>query len=138
LTTLLTEKDKGKINRYQDFAVNAAKASSNAEVRAMAAERDAEDCYMAEYISQHIGEVYDGVISGVTPRGIFVELANTVEGFVPMDSFKDAHYQFDGMMTQIDRNSGKKLTIGQPIRIQVVAADVASGRIDFIPAEHSE
>ena len=135
LTAMLTEKDKGKMNRYQDFSVRAAKASSNAEVRAMTAERDAEDCYMAEYISQHLGEVYDGVISGVTQRGIFVELPNTVEGFVPIDSFENARYQFDGMMTQMDRNTGKKLTIGQPIRIQVAAADVASGRIDFVPAE---
>ncbi|MFU0833156.1 MAG: Ribonuclease R [Oscillospiraceae bacterium] len=138
LTALLTEKNKGKINRFQNFAVSAAKASSNAEVRAMAAERDAEDCYMAEYIGQHIGEVYDGLISGVTQRGIFVELPNTVEGFVPIDSFRDANYQFDGMMTQIDRISGKKLTIGQPIRVQLVAADVASGRIDFVPAENME
>lgn len=134
LTALLTERDQSKIGRFQNFAVGAAKSSSNAEVRAMAAERDAEDCYMAEYISRHIGEVYDGVISGVTQRGIFVELANTVEGFVPVDSFEGASYQFDGMITQTDRNSGKKLTIGQPMRIQVASADVAGGRIDFIPA----
>lgn len=134
LTAMLAEKNKGKLSRYQDFAVNAAKTSSHAEIRAMAAERDAEDCYMAEYISHHIGEVYDGVISGVTQRGIFVELANTVEGFVPIDKFEDANYQFDGMITQVDRNSGNKLTIGQPIRIQVAAADIAGGRIDFLPA----
>ncbi|WP_326975601.1 ribonuclease R [Caproicibacter sp. BJN0012] len=134
LTALLTEKDQGRINRFQGFAVGAAKSSSNAEVRAMGAERDAEDCYMAEYIGRHIGEVFDGVVSGVTQRGIFVELANTVEGFVPIDSFQDANYQFDGMITQVDRNSGKKLTIGQPMRIQVVSADVAGGRIDFAPA----
>jgi len=135
LTALLTEKDQSKISRFQDFAVGAAKSSSNAEVRAMSAERDAEDCYMAEYISRHIGEVYDGVISGVTQRGVFVELANTVEGFVPISSFQGADYQFDGMITQVDRNSDKKLTIGQPMRIQVVSADVAGGRIDFAPAE---
>ena len=135
LTALLTEKDQSKVSRFQSFAAGAAKASSSAEVRAMAAERDTEDCYMAEYISRHIGEVYDGVISGVTQRGVFVELANTVEGFVPIDSFQGANYQFDGMITQTDRNSGKKLTIGQPMRIQVVSADVAGGRIDFAPAD---
>lgn len=135
LTAMLQEKDKSKINRFESFAVGAAKSSSKSEVCAMSAERDAEDCYMAEYIGQHLGEIYDGVISGVTQRGIFVELANTVEGFVPADSFQNANYQFDGMITQVDRNTGKKLTIGQPLRIQVAAADVASGRIDFVPAE---
>lgn len=134
LTALLTEKDKGRIGRFQEFAAGAAKSSSIAEVRAMAAERDAEDCYMAEYIGRHIGEVYDGVISGVTQRGIFVELANTVEGFVPIGSFPDSDYQFDGMITQTDRHSGKKLTIGQPMRVKVISADVAGGRIDFAPA----
>ncbi|MVB12859.1 Ribonuclease R [Caprobacter fermentans] len=138
LTALLLGKDASQISRFQNFAAGAAKASSNAEVRAMAAERDTEDCYMAEYAGQHIGEIYDGVISGVTQRGIFVELANTVEGFVPVDSFQNAAYQFDGMITQVDRNTGHKLTIGQPLRIQVAAADVAGGRIDFIPCENPD
>lgn len=132
LTAMLTEKDRSKLDRFRSFAPAAAKASSDAEVRAMMAERSAEDCYMAEYIRQHVGEQYDGVVSGVTQRGVFVELPDTVEGFVPMDSFEGADFQFDGLMTQTDRNSGKKLTIGHPLRIQVAAADVAMGRVDFV------
>ena len=135
LTALLTEKDSPDLGRFQSFAASAAKASSDAEVRAMTAERSAEDCYMAEYIRQHIGEVYEGVVSGVTQRGVFVELPNTVEGFVPADSFEGADFQFDGMITQVDRNTGRKLTIGQPLRIRVAAADVSAGRIDFAPEE---
>ena len=100
----------------------------------MVAERSAEDCYMAEYMTQHIGEQFDGMISGVTNRGLFVQLTNSVEGFVPIDTFVDSEFEFDGMMTQVDRLTGDKLTIGMPIRIQVVAADVSSGRIDFMPA----
>ena len=100
----------------------------------MVAERSAEDCYMAEYMTQHIGEQFDGIISGVTNRGLFVQLTNSVEGFVPIDTFVDSEFEFDGMMTQVDRLTGDKLTIGMPIRIQVVAADVSSGRIDFMPA----
>ena len=114
----------------QDSATN----SSEAEVKALVAERSAEDCYMAEYMTQHIGEQFDGIISGVTNRGLFVQLTNSVEGFVPIDTFVDSEFEFDGMMTQIDRLTGDKLTIGMPIRIQVVAADVSSGRIDFMPA----
>ena len=132
LTAMLTERDRSKLDRFRSFAPAAAKASSDAEVRAMTAERSAEDCYMAEYIRQHVGEQYDGVVSGVTQRGIFVELPNTVEGFVPVDSFEGADFQFDGLMTQTDRNSGKKLTIGHTLRVQVAAADVTTGRIDFV------
>lgn len=134
LSAMLRTKNKEELNRrYLTFAVQAASMSSQAEVRAMQAERSAEDCYMAEYMSQHIGEAYTGIISGVTQRGVFVELPNSVEGFVPVDSFEGAAYQFDGLITQIDRNTGSKLTIGQSLSIRVVAADVASGRIDFVP-----
>ncbi|HEX3016800.1 MAG TPA: ribonuclease R [Caproicibacter sp.] len=135
LTAMLKTKDHEKLRqRFTDFAVEASKMSSDAEIRAMSAERSAEDCYMAEYMTQHIGEVYDGVISGVTQRGVFVELENSVEGFVPMDSFPDSDYRFDGVITQVDVKTGSRLTIGHPLTIKVVSADVASGRIDFVYA----
>lgn len=137
LSAMLSDKDLSKLERFRGFAASAAKISSSAEMRAMTAERSAEDCYMAEYMKQHLGEYYEGVISGVTQRGVFVELENSVEGFVPMESFPGADYQFDGMITQVDRRTGKKLTIGQPLRIQVAASDVASGRIDFVCAEET-
>ncbi len=134
LSALLKEKDPSKLERFRPFASSASKSSSEAEIRAMTAERSAEDCYMAEYMKQHIGETYDGVVSGVTQRGVFVELESSVEGFVPMDSFEGCNFQFDGMITQVDANSGKRLTIGQPLRITVVASDVTSGKIDFVYA----
>jgi len=134
LSAMLETKSKEELNkRFLAFANTAAANSSSAEVRAMQAERSAEDCYMAEYMSQHLGDCYTGVISGVTMRGVFVELPNSVEGFVPMLSFEGADYRFDGMITQVDEKSGNKLTIGQSLDVKVVAADVASGRIDFIP-----
>lgn len=134
LSAMLENAGKEELNRrYLAFANQAATASSEAEVRAMQAERSAEDCYMAEYMSQHIGESYSGIISGVTQRGVFVELPNSVEGFVPVDSFEGARYRFDGLVTQVDENTGNKLTIGQTLNIKVVSADVASGKIDFMP-----
>lgn len=134
LSSLTEKKSKEELNkRYLAFAKEAASNSSISEVRAMQAERRAEDCYMAEYMSQHLGDCYTGIISGVTMRGVFVELPNSVEGFVPMLSFEGSDYRFDGMITQIDERTGNKLTIGQSLDIKVVAADVASGRIDFIP-----
>ncbi len=134
MSEFLNSKNKDELNRhYLNFANEAAKNSSTAEVRAMQAERSAESCYMAEYMTHHIGESYTGIISGVTQRGVFVELPNSVEGFVPIDSFEDADYKFDGLISQIDQKTHKKLTIGQTLKIKVAASDVASGRIDFIP-----
>lgn len=136
LTALLENKDKEYLTRhFSDYAAQAAADSSKFEVRAMTAERSAEDCYMAEYMRAHLGEEFDGVISGVTQRGVFVELESSAEGFVPAAAFEGADFQFDGMITQVDRNTGKKLTIGQPLKIRVVASDVATGRIDFEPAD---
>ncbi len=136
LSALCEGKSPAEIGRmYGGFAQNAAEESSRLEVRAMAAERSAEDCYMAEYIRQHIGEEFTGIISGVTARGVFVQLPSSVEGFVPVDSFEGCQFTYDGLITQYDALSHKKLTIGQELRIQVVAADVATGRIDFLPAE---
>ena len=74
--------------RYAQFCETSATESSRNEIRALIAERDAEDCYMAEYMSQHIGEHFEGTVSGVTMRGVFVRLENSVEGFVSLDAFE--------------------------------------------------
>lgn len=128
-------KDKDIAGHYTEYVHHAAVNSSKSEIRAMLAERGAEDCYMAEYMTQHIAETYTAVISGVSMRGVFVQLPNTVEGFVPAESFENANFSFDGMISQVDANTGRKLTIGQELVVKCVAADVASGRIDFVPVE---
>ena len=121
--------------KYTEFTAHAASNSSKCELRAMTAERDAEKCYMAEYMTAHLGEVYKGVISGVTARGFFVELKNTVEGFVGLEHFPQCCFQFDGLTKHTDLYTGDTLQIGDKIKVEAVAADVATGRIDFIPAE---
>ena len=73
------------------------------------------------------------MISGAAARGIFVQLENGVEGFVGLECFPQAHFQFDGLLTHTDLCTGEKLTVGDPIRVRAAAADVASGRIDFVP-----
>lgn len=121
--------------KYQDFSREAAVLSSACELRAQRAERQAEKCYMAEYMRRHLGETFDGIVSGATARGIFVQLANSVEGFVGVEDFPDCEFQFDGLLTHTDVRSGRRLTVGDPMKVQVAAADVATGRIDFTPAE---
>ena len=133
LSFWLKTQNRGEcVARFQTFAQESAAQSSDCEVRAMTAERSAEDCYMAEYMRAHLGEHFLGVISGVTMRGVFVQLPNTVEGFVPVESFPDAHFRFDGVVTQVDETTGRRLTIGQEFPVKAVAADVSSGRIDFM------
>ncbi len=129
-----TENVKQIRERYTAYANTVARDCSRLEVSAMVAERSADDCFIAEYMRGHIGEEYDGVICGVTPRGVFVELESSAEGFVPVDTFEDAEFEFDGMLTQTDARTKLTMTIGQPLRIKVVSADVSTGRIDFVPA----
>lgn len=136
LSALVSGKNgKALAMKYASFAEESARSSSEAEVRAMSAERSAEDCYMAEYASQHIGEIQEGLVSGVTMRGVFVELPDTLEGFVSMESFPGADYRFDGALSQRDAKTGARITIGTPLRVRLIGADVASGRIDFAFAE---
>lgn len=117
--------------RYAQFCETSAMESSRNEIRALIAERDAEDCYMAEYMSQHIGEHFEGTVSGVTMRGVFVRLENSVEGFVSLDAFEGEDFVYDGLITQ--RSPKRELTIGTPLPIIVASAYVATGKVDFVP-----
>lgn len=117
--------------RYAQFCETSATESSRNEIRALIAERDAEDCYMAEYMSQHIGEHFEGTVSGMTMRGVFVRLENSVEGFVSLDAFEGEDFVYDGLITQ--RSPKRELTIGTPLPIIVASAYVATGKVDFVP-----
>lgn len=117
--------------RYGKFVVDAAVYTSTAEQRAMTVERNCEDCYKAEYMTSHIGERFEGIVSGITERGMFVELPNTVEGMILIAQMP-GHYEFDGKIEVKDSVSQQSYRIGDRIRIQVVKADVSSGDVDFI------
>lgn len=121
--------------RYGTFAEESALESSKNEVRAVTGERDAEDCYTAEYMRQHLGEHHVGVINGVTPKGIFVKLSNNAEGFVSLNDFEGCDFEFDGEISHRDLRSGRVLMMGQELGIIIAGADVATGRIDFVPEE---
>lgn len=118
--------------RYGSFAEEAAAQSTKNEIRAVSGERDAEDCYVAEYMKAHIGEKHVGIISGATARGIFVRLKNGAEGFVSMENVP-GDFEFDGMISHVNRTTNQSLTVGDEFAIIVASSDVASGRVDFIP-----
>ena len=125
-----TEKET-MILRYTDFAERASKQSSEREVIAMQIERKAEDCYKAEYARRHLGESYEGRISGVTQRGLFIELDNGVEGFVPASSLTPSGTSLTEGVRLTDPASGKTWSLGDKMMITIVRADVNLGKIDF-------
>ena len=125
-----TEKET-MILRYTDFAERASKQSSEREVIAMQIERKAEDCYKAEYARRHLGECYEGTISGVTQRGLFIELDNGVEGFVPASSLTPSGTSLTEGVRLTDPASGKSWSLGDKMMITIVRADVNLGKIDF-------
>ena len=132
MTDLLkgTEKET-MILRYTDFAERASKQSSEREVIAMQIERKTEDCYKAEYARRHLGECYEGTISGVTQRGLFIELDNGVEGFVPASSLTPSGTSLTEGVRLTDPASGKTWSLGDRMMITIVRADVNLGKIDF-------
>ena len=118
--------------RYDEFAVFSAKLSSDFEIRAVRAERDTEKCYAAEYMCAHLGEIHQGVVSGVTNKGIFVMIENGIEGFVDLVAVEGAYFEFDGITTTTDVRSGKSYSIGDEVKIEVATANVALGTVDFV------
>ena len=132
-----TEKET-MILRYTDFAERASKQSSEREVIAMQIERKAEDCYKAEYARRHLGECYEGTISGVTQRGLFIELDNGVEGFVPASSLTPSGTSLTEGVRLTDPASGKTWSLGDKMMITIVRADVNLGKIDFEVAPASK
>ena len=97
----------------------------------MEVERSCEDCYKAEYMLDHVGEDFDGIITGVTDFGLFVGLENTCEGLLHTDEMEQGVYESDGMISLKNYSTGKTYTVGDPIRVRVMGANVNSGRIDF-------
>lgn len=122
-----------RVPNAMKMVVDAAEQSSRAELRAQSVERDCEECYHAEYMQQHLGEEFDGVISGLTEFGIYVMLQNTVEGMVSLTELPAGNYDYDGYFTITEVCSGKRYRFGDAMRVKCIRADVNSGNIDFAP-----
>lgn len=102
------------------------------EQEAQNCERDVDKMKKAEYMMDHIGEVYDGIISGVQEFGFFVELENTIEGLVKAESIKGDYYVFDNdLMALIGKKSKKKYSFGDKVKVKVTRADKDRSEIDF-------
>lgn len=117
--------------RYEAFVRNASERSTSTEITAVKLERDCEACYMAEFMKKHLGDDFEGIISSVTDFGFYVELPNTVEGLVHINTLEDDVYEYDGLISLTGERSGKKFSLGDTVKVKCTAANVNSGNIDF-------
>ena len=128
-----------KAAHYEAILPEVTKHASETERRADEAERETIKLKKTEYMQQHLGEVYEGVISGVTRWGTYVELPNTVEGLVHVSNMMDDHYEYvEDSYEMVGEHTGKTYRLGQPVKIKVLSVDKLSRTIDFTFFEESE
>ena len=132
LTDYVAKKGGDKLRKkYGDFSVRAASQATKTELSAVAAERNCEDFYAAEYMKNHIGEEFDGIISGVLGSGLFVELPNTVEGKIDVRSLSDNYFEVRNGIALYDSVTGTMYTMGDKVRVKCINANVNLGQTDF-------
>lgn len=130
---------EGKTEHYREILEEVASQSSICERRAQEAERESDRLKKAEYMSYHLGEEFDGIISGVTGFGLYVELANTVEGLVHVSTLRDDYYIYDEENFELRGESGHRVyRLGQKVRIRVADADTVTKTVDFVLVQEPE
>ena len=141
---IIKENIHGKLNQkrlehYEAILPSVAQQSSTMERRAQDAEREVDKLKKVEYMQQYLGETFTGVISGVTSWGFFVELDNTIEGMVSINSLLDDFYVFDEESYKLTgEHTGRIFTLGQKVEIVVRSADKMERTIDFVLKEFSQ
>lgn len=141
---IIKENLNGKLNEdrrnhYDKILIEVANHTSKTERRADDAERDVEKMKKVEYMMNYIGETFEGVISGITTWGIYVELPNTVEGMVRVSDMEDDYYVYDAeRYLMIGEHTKKTYKLGQTVNVEVVSADKLLRTIDFAFVEVEE
>ena len=125
-----------KLTRLTAFAGESAARSSENELKALAAEREIDDLYKAIFMSDKVGEVFEGVISSVTSFGLFVQLPNTIEGLVPLETM-DGRFTFDEKHFTLSFGR-TAYCLGQSVRVRVTSSDIPSRRISMELADQLE
>ena len=122
--------DMDTVRYYESYLPDACEHASKKEVDAQSAEREVLDMKMAEYMESHIGEEYTGIISGVTNFGFFVKLPNLVEGLVHISTLKGFYNYVPELLSLVSENK-IKYSLGQNVKVKVVAASKENATIDF-------
>ncbi|PTJ55416.1 ribonuclease R [Mammaliicoccus sciuri] len=121
-----------QIRHWEEMLPDIADHTSKRERRAIDAERDTDDLKKSEYMIQHVGEVFTGIISSVANFGMFVELENTIEGMVHISNLTDDYYNFDERnMAIIGERQAKVFRIGDKVEVKVINVNVDERMIDF-------
>lgn len=123
---------EGRTEHYAEILDEVARQSSVCERRADEAERESDKLKKAEYMSYHLGEEFEGIISGVTGWGLYVELPNTVEGLVHVNTLRDDYYVLDQESYELRGEMTKKVyKLGDKVRVRVAEADKMLKTVDF-------
>lgn len=124
---------EGKLKTFKRKAEKAAEISSITERKAQELEREAEKMKKAQYMERQVGAIFDGIISGVTNFGIYVELPDTIEGMVRLDSLKDDFYDYEeGKYRVIGRQTRRIYALGDQVKVKCIRASAEERQIDFI------
>jgi ribonuclease R len=119
--------------KLKKISVEGSKHSSEKEREAQLAERDSVDLKKAEYMKQYVGETFEGVISSVTSFGFFVELDNTIEGLVRVESIEDDYYVYnERQYSLVGERTGKTYKLGDVVEVVVARVDIETRKIDFV------
>ena len=129
------EMSKELKTHYTDILPEICRKSSVCERRAQEAEYQVDRMKQIRYMSDHMGEEFDGIISGVTRYGVFVRLDNTIEGMISVYDLPHDDYSFDeGLLRLSGKRSRKFYSIGGKIRVKVCACDLDQRTLDFVPS----
>ena len=121
-----------KIEHYHSILEEVTKHASETERRADEAERETVKLKKTEYMQERIGEVFEGVVSGMTKWGMYVELSNTIEGLVHVTNMQDDHYDYhEGSYEMVGEHTGKVYKLGQKVWIRVIDTNRMMRTIDF-------
>lgn len=128
-----------KIEHYQSILTDVAKQASETERRAEEAERETVKLKKAEYMEERVGEVFEGVVSGITKWGMYVELPNTVEGLVHVSEMHDDHYEYNEERYElVGVRTNRVFKLGQSVAVRVLQADRLTRTVDFELMEEGE
>lgn len=119
------------LTEQRQFVLASSMHSSDREQAAEKVERDVDDLYRVFYMTHHVGEEFEGKISGVTNFGVFVELENTVEGMVRIADLPRDSYEYDENEFVL-KGAKEKFVIGNPVKVKCVRADILAREVDFV------
>lgn len=141
---IIKEQLRGRLNaeritHYNEILPGVAKQSSDMERRADEAERETDKLKKVEYMESRIGKIYEGVISGITSWGVYVELPNTVEGMIHVSALPGDYFYYDeNRYEMVGQSTGQRYMLGEKLRVQVHDVDRFSKTIDFVIAQEDE